>query len=120
MNLQRWSSPELDFIARKPLDEWLLERLQKDEQLRDRDHREPRRPDFPFVVDLVPVATPDPGLGQVARFLEIVDDLSGRSFRDAHVFGDVSQARIRVGSDTCEHVTVVRHQAPKRIRVSGT
>ena len=112
---------ELEFIDRKALDEWLLERVQEEgEELADRHHRDSRRPDLPLAVDLIPVATSDAGLGQVTGLLEVIDDLSRRSFCDPDVFGDFSQARIRVGGYVGEHVAMVGHQAPTRRRVSGT
>jgi hypothetical protein len=115
-------SPGLDFIDREVLGEWLLlERLlEQEEQLPDRHRWESRQQHFLFAADLVAVPTSDAGLGQVAGFLEVVDDLSGRSFGDPDAVGDVSQACIRVGGDVGENVAVVGDQTPTRMGISGT
>jgi hypothetical protein len=65
-----------------------------------------------ILVHLVLVAAAVEGLGQVAGFLEFVDDLGRRSFGDADGHGDISKAHIRVGGDAGEHVGVVG-QEPK-------
>lgn len=105
----------------RSLGERLLKRLQEEgEQLPDRHHWESRRPDFPFAVNQISVATPDAGLGQVDRLREIVNDLRRRSFRDPDAFGDISQACVRVAGDAVEHVAVVCNQAPTAARIYRT
>jgi hypothetical protein len=122
-NRQRWwSSAEVDLIeSRNRLGDGRFERLQEQgEQLRDRNRRQSWRPNLPLAVDLVAVATADARLGQVAGSFEVVDDLGRRSFRDSDGFGDVSQARVRIGGDVGEDPTVVGEQAPAGSLISGT
>jgi hypothetical protein len=60
-----------------------------------------------LVVDFVLIAASLAGLRQVASALEILDQLSGRSFRDTYDLRNVSEARTGIGRDADEHVRVV-------------
>jgi hypothetical protein len=102
------------------LDEWLFKRLQEQgEQLSNGHSRQTWSLDLPLAVDLVPVASADADPGQVAGMFEVVDDLRRRPFGDPDGFGDVPQARIRLGGDAGKYVTVVGDQAPLRRTLSG-
>ena len=72
-----------------------------------------------LAVDLVAVAASVAGLCQVARLLEVVDDVGGRPLGDADTDGDVSEPGIGIGPDAFEHVGVVRHKSPQ-VFVSST
>jgi hypothetical protein len=71
-------------------------------------------------VHLVSVAAPVAALAQVARLLEVVDDLSCSSLGNTDGLGDVPQADRGVGGDDLEHVGVVRYEPESMILVCGT
>ena len=72
-----------------------------------------------LVVDFVLIAASLAALRQVAGALEIVDQLSGRSFRDAYGLRDVSETRTGIGGDAYEHVRVVGDEGPTMIPITG-
>jgi hypothetical protein len=73
-----------------------------------------------LAVDLVAIAAADPRFAQVAGVLEIADDLPGGPLGDPNGCGDVTQLRVGVGGDACEHVRMVRDEAPQAIVISRT
>lgn len=73
-----------------------------------------------LVVHFVKVPAPVAGLGQVTGSLEVIDDLRSRPLGDSNRFGDVSEARGRVGGNEFEHVCMVSDESPSMIRFSGS
>ena len=76
-----------------------------------------RVPQLELVVDRVVVATTAPLADEVAAAFEIVDDLDGGSFGDAHPFADVAQTEVRCGGDRQEHVCVIGQEGPLTARI---
>ena len=72
-----------------------------------------------FVVHFVPIAPSVTRLGQIASPLEVLDQLRGRSFRDADGLRDVPEAGTRVGSEAYEHMCVVGDEGPSMIAITG-
>ena len=72
-----------------------------------------------LVVDFVLIAAPLARLRQVASALEILDQLSGRPFRDAYDLRNVSEARTGIGRDADEHMRVVGYEGPTMIPIIG-
>jgi hypothetical protein len=72
-----------------------------------------------LVVDFVLIAASLTGLRQVAGALEILDQLSGRSFRDAYGLRNVSEACTGIGRDAYEHVRVVGDKGPTTVSITG-
>jgi hypothetical protein len=72
-----------------------------------------------LVVDFVLIAASLAGLRQVAGALEILDQLSGRSFRDAYGLRNVSEACTGIGRDAYEHVRVVGDKGPTMVFITG-
>src|SRR5690242_12251190 len=98
----------------------LVERCDEDcEQLADR-HQEARGLHGHATVDLIPVTTSDPRLREIPGSAELADDLSGPSLGDPDPVGEVPQACIPIHRDVREHVTVIGHEAPLGICLSGT
>ena len=65
-----------------------------------------------LLVHLVAVPAALPDLRQVARLLEVGDDLCRRPFRDTDGRCDVPQSSGRVASDGFEHMRVIRDESP--------
>ena len=72
-----------------------------------------------LVVDFVLIAASLAGLRQVAGALEILDQLSGRSFRDAYGLCNVSEACTGIGREAYEHVRVVGDKGPRMFVITG-
>ncbi len=72
-----------------------------------------------LVVDFVLIAASLAGLRQVAGALEILDQLSGRSFRDAYGLRNVSEACTGIGREAYEHVRVVGDKGPTMVSITG-
>ena len=94
-------------------------RLEKADQLTDGVVAVMGMAKWELVVDFVLVAASVARLRQVAGSLEALDQLSGRSFRDANGLCDVSEARVGGGGDACEDVRVVGDEAPSMVAVTG-
>lgn len=73
-----------------------------------------------LVMDLVTVAASMPCLRQVAGLLEVLDQLGGGPFRDAHRLRDVSEARAWIGGEAYEHMRVVGDEPPGMITITGS
>jgi pimeloyl-ACP methyl ester carboxylesterase len=67
-----------------------------------------------FPVDFVVVAASVAGLRQVARLLEVVDDVRRRSFSNPHADGDVSEPRAGIGGDDVPAPQAARMAATQR------
>ncbi len=63
--------------------------------------------------DRVAVAAPDPLSGDVAVFLELVEDPLDRALGDADQIADVALAEFGVAADRDQHVGVVREERPR-------
>jgi hypothetical protein len=72
-----------------------------------------------LVVDFVLIAASLACLRQVAGALEVLDQLSGRSFRDAHGLCDVSETYTGISGDAYEHVSVVGDEGPTVVTITG-
>ena len=72
-----------------------------------------------FVVDFVLIAASVARLRQVAGSFEILDQLSGRSFRDADGLRYVFEARTGIGREAYEHVRVVGDKCPRMVPITG-
>ena len=71
-----------------------------------------------LAVNLVSVVAPHARPGQVARLLEVLDDLRHGALCDRDGRGDVPKPRAGVRGDALEHVRVVGHEAPVMIPIS--
>ena len=71
------------------------------------------------VVDFVRIPAAVARLRQVAGLLEIFDELSGRSFRDADGFRYVPEPCSGVGGDARERVRVVGDERPNMVTSTG-
>ena len=72
-----------------------------------------------LVVDFVLIAASVACLRQVAGALEILDQLSGRSFGDAYGLRDVSETCTGISGDAYEHVRVVGDEGPIMVTITG-
>jgi hypothetical protein len=107
--LQRWRSVS-------PSSGW---RFEKADQLADGVVAVLGMAKWELVVDFVLIAASLAGLRQVAGALEILDQLSGRSFRDAYGLRNVSEACTGIGRDAYEHVRVVGDKGPTTVSITG-
>jgi hypothetical protein len=95
-------------------------RLEKPDQIANPVVAVPGMAKWKLVMYFVKVPAPVASLGQVTGSLEVLDDLRSRPFGDSNGFGDVSEARGRVGGDVFEHVRVVGDESPAMVCFSGT
>ena len=72
-----------------------------------------------LVVDFVLIAASQAGLRQVAGAFEILDQLGGRSFRNAYGLRDVPETRTGISGDAYEHVRVVGDESPTMVTITG-
>ena len=70
-------------------------------------------------MDFVLIAASGSRLRHVAGLLEILDQLSGRSFRDADGLCNVSEASPGIGRQAYEHVRIVGDESPRMVVITG-
>jgi len=73
-------------------------------------------PEGEVVVDDVPVPTPVPGHGHIARLSEVANDGGCRPFGDSDRLGDIAKARAWVRAKERKDVRVIRDEPKPMIR----
>src|SRR5437868_3410215 len=72
-----------------------------------------RVPHRQVAVDVVAIASSEPGDFQIAAFFQFGDDALYRTFRDVDLYGHVAHPDFRVGRDAKENVSMVAQERPR-------